>query len=115
MVRKPQVRHRGGAAALFSRRRAAALFLLYMLPIAVLTGHAFGQGTQISGAQMRIVTNAQTGVSYTVVPSDCGKLLSLANSGTVAVTVPQAGATGLPNGCWIDIRNAGPGPANVTT
>jgi hypothetical protein len=112
MVRKPQVRHRGGAAALFSRQRAAALSFLFVLLIVFVTCRAFGQGTQISGAQMRIVTNAQTGVSYTVVPSDCGKLLSLSNSGTVAVTIPQAGATGLPSGCWIEIRNAGPGAAN---
>jgi hypothetical protein len=112
MVRKSPVRDRGGAAALFSRHRAAALFLLPVLPIALLTCRAFGQGTQISGSQMRVVTNAQTGISYTVVPSDCGKLLSLSNSAAVAVTIPQAGATGLPSGCWIDIRNAGPGAAN---
>ncbi len=46
--------------------------------------------------------------------SDCGKLLSLSNSGTVVVTIPQAGATGLPSGCWVDIQNAGSGPANFT-
>ena len=115
MVQKPQVRDRGGAVALCSRHRAAVLFLLfYVLPIALLTGRAFGQGTQLNGGQLRIVTNAQTGVSYTVVPSDCGKLLSLSNAGTVAVTIPQVGSTGLPSGCWIDIQNEGPGPANVT-
>jgi hypothetical protein len=114
MVQKPQVRDRGGAAALFSRHRAAALSLLYVLPVALFTGRAFGQGTQISGGQMRIVTNPQTGVSYTMTASDCGKLLSLSNSGTVVVTIPQAGATGLPSGCWVDIQNAGSGPANFT-
>ena len=30
------------------------------------------------------------------------------------MTVPQPGASGLPSGCWIDIRNAGPGQANFT-
>jgi hypothetical protein len=63
---------------------------------------------------MRIVTNQQTGVSYTVVPSDCGKLLSLSNAGNVAVTIPPAGPTGLVNGCWIDIQNAGSSPATFT-
>jgi hypothetical protein len=114
MVQKPQVRDRGGAAALFSRHRAAALSFLCVLPIALLTGRAFGQGTQISGGQMRIVTNAQTGTSYTVTASDCGKLLSLSNANAVAVTIPQAGATGLPSGCWIDIQNTGTGSANFT-
>jgi hypothetical protein len=114
MVRKSQIRDRYGAVALFSRHRAAALFFLYLLSVALSTGRAFGQGTRIGGGQMRIATNLQTGTSYTVTSSDCGKLLSLSNSSNVTVTIPAAGATGLANGCWIDIQNTGSALATFT-
>jgi hypothetical protein len=71
---------------------------------------------QISGAQVHIATNSQTGASYTVQSSDCGKLVSLSNNNPITVTVPQSGsAGGLSTGCWIDIQNTGSGPATLTT
>ncbi|HWE49364.1 MAG TPA: hypothetical protein VG273_06225 [Bryobacteraceae bacterium] len=74
---------------------------------------AFGQ-TGPLGGQLRILTNAQTGTSYNVVLSDCGKLVTFANPNNVAVVLPAAGDAGLPNGCWIDIQNTGPGTATFT-
>lgn len=115
MVRKSQAYDRYRAVGLFSCCRAAALSFALLLPGALPAGRVFGQVTQTSGSQMRIVTNLQTGTSYTVNPSDCGKLLSFSNSSGLTVTVPPAGATGLSNGCWIDIQNAGSAPAVFTT
>lgn len=113
MIKKRNVRDRGGAAALHSCCRAAALCLLY-LPLAVSNGRAFGQ-TQIDGGQMQETLNPQTGTSYTIAAADCGKLLSLASSGNVAVSIPNAGAGGLASGCWIDIQNTGSGTATFTS
>lgn len=57
--------------------------------------------------------NAQTGTTYTVLSSDIRKLVTLANSSAVAVTVPQA--TGQFGARWYcDISNKGPGTATLT-
>lgn len=115
MIRKPNVRDRGGAVALSSRHRAAALSILYIIAFTVTAARLFGQGTQVDGGQVRIATNLQTGTSYSVVPSDCGKLLSLSNGNNTVVTIPQAGSSGLAAGCWIDIQNTGAGTATFTS
>ncbi len=74
----------------------------------------FGQLTQLSGGQTRIVTNVQNGTTYTIPASDCGKLISFSNANSVAVTIPQAGSAGLPAGCWMDIQNIGLGTVTLT-
>lgn len=115
MIKKPNVRDRGGAVALFSRYRAAALFFLYMFSISLPASRMFGQATQIDGGQIRVATNLQTGTTYSVTASDCGKLLSLSNASNLVVTIPQAGSAGLVAGCWIDIQNTGAGTATFTS
>ena len=90
--------------------KAVVLFCLWVALVS--TDRASGQATQLNGAQTRILTNLQTGNSYTVSVSDCGKLLSLSNTNGMAVTLPQAGASGLNTGCWIDIQNTGAGAVN---
>jgi hypothetical protein len=112
MINKGNVRDQGRAVVLFPNPRAAALFLL-VLPAAIPT-QVFGQSSRILGSQMHIATNSQTGSSYSVTASDCGKLLSLSSSGSIAVGLPQAGATGLESGCWIDVQNTGSGSATFT-
>lgn len=47
--------------------------------------------------------NAQTGVSYTVLQSDQGKLLTFTNAGAIAVTLPQATAA-FGAGWWADFK-----------
>jgi len=115
MMKQPNVRDRGGAVALFSRQRAAALSIHSMIAVVLSTGLMSGQVTQIDGGQIRVATNLQTGTSYAVSESDCGKLLSLSNANNIVVTIPQAGSTGLPAGCWIDIQNTGAGTATFTS
>lgn len=115
MIKKPNVRDRGGAVALLTRHRAAVLSILYVIAVAIAAGPMSGQVTQIDGSQVRVATNLQTGTSYAVTESDCGKLLSLSNTLNIAVTIPQAGSSGLPAGCWVDIQNTGAGTATFTS
>lgn len=59
--------------------------------------------------------NAQTGTTYTVVQSDCGKLVTFSNAASVAVTLPQAGTAGkFFAGCWVEFANKGVGTVTVT-
>ncbi len=69
---------------------------------------------QLGGTQSLRV-NAQTGTSYTVLNSDCGKVVSFNNASAIAVTLPQAGAGSrfLP-GCTIQLANVGAGNATIT-
>lgn len=65
-------------------------------------------GEQIAG----IVPNLQTGVTYTVVQSDCGKLLSFNNAGAVAVTLPGPASFTIP--FWFLVENRGAGAVTIT-
>jgi hypothetical protein len=103
------------AAVLFSPHRAAALFVLYALVSALSQHRALAQSSSIDGGQMNVATNLQSGATYTVAASDCGKLLSLSNAVGVVVTIPQAGSSGLHSGCWIDIQVTGSGGTFTAT
>ena len=71
------------------------------------------QMTRLNGSQTRILTNLQTGTSYTLRASDCGKLLSFSNAAPIIVTLPPAGNE-ISAGCWMDIQNTGAGAAYLT-
>ena len=59
--------------------------------------------------------NPQTGTTYTIAEDDWGKLISLSNSGTKAITLPQAGlSNGFPALWWCQLRNGGTGLATIT-
>lgn len=47
-------------------------------------------GTSVGAATPAVTPNTQTGTTYTVLSTDNGKFLRFTNSGTIAVTVPQA-------------------------
>lgn len=57
--------------------------------------------------------NSQTGTTYTVLTGDRGKLVTLSNASSVAVTLPQAGGT-FPSGWYAVLRNTGSGTVTVT-
>jgi hypothetical protein len=87
----------------------AAHWLFYPL-----TSLGFGQedsaGTKTYiGAEL---PNLQTGSSYPVVSADRAKLITF--SSTSAVTLPQAGTTGFPNGFYVDIESRGTGGVSIT-
>jgi hypothetical protein len=59
--------------------------------------------------------NAQTGTSYTVLDGDRGKLVTFSNAGSIAVTLPQAGAaSSFANGWEADFVNRGAGTVTIT-
>lgn len=69
-----------------------------------------------AGAQM---VNAQTGTTYTVLNTDCDpqgrKIVTFNNAASVAVTLPQAGASGqFLTGCVINVENIGLGTVTIT-
>ncbi len=56
--------------------------------------------------------NAQVGTTYTVVSTDCSKLITFSNASAVAVSLPQG--TGTFAGCSLDVENLGVGTATIT-
>jgi hypothetical protein len=58
--------------------------------------------------------NAQVGTTYTVLASDRGKLVTLANAGAIAVTLPIATGAGFPAGWYTEIENRGAGLVTIT-
>lgn len=58
---------------------------------------------------------AVTATTYTVLQSDCSKMVTFSNAAAVAVTLPQAGTAGaFFNGCFIDFENKGVGTVTIT-
>ena len=52
--------------------------------------------------------NSQTGTSYTILPSDCGKFVTFSNPAAVTVVVPTAGGS-FPDGFKFDAKDLGVG------
>ena len=76
---------------------------------------AVGLGLIVPGIAQAEYINAQTGTTYTFVNSDCGKLVTFNNAASVAVTLPQAGASGLfLGGCTISVLGIGVGTVTIT-
>src|SRR5208337_825127 len=72
----------------------------------------YTNGVTLAGA---ITENAQTGTSYTIQASDCGKLLTFNNASAVAITLPQAGTTGFLAGFYLaGVQNLGAGTVAIT-
>lgn len=61
-----------------------------------------------------VVTNAQTGTTYTVVLTDRLKYVSFSNAASVAVTLPQAGATNFDANFAFVTKNLGAGTVTIT-
>jgi len=60
-----------------------------------------------------ITTNAQTGTTYTVVSGDNGKLVTLSNGSSIAVTLPQATGS-FTTGWFAYFKNIGAGTVTIT-
>jgi hypothetical protein len=58
--------------------------------------------------------NAQTGTSYTVLSTDQAKLVTFANAGAVAVTLPVGSTSGFGAGWYSDLTCYGPGIVTIT-
>lgn len=59
--------------------------------------------------------NAQSGTTYAVVDGDRGKVITFTNAAAIAVTLPQAGGSGLfVAGWYADFVNLGAGDVTIT-
>lgn len=56
--------------------------------------------------------NAQTGTTYTIATTDCGKQIAFNNASAIAVTVPQANGSFAT--CQLDVTDLGAGTATLT-
>lgn len=80
----------------------------------------FGLGLiALSASAQAQMVNAQTGTTYTFVNADCDpgarKVVTFSNASPVAVTLPQAGASGsFLGGCVVTAVNLGAGTVTVT-
>ena len=81
-------------------------------------GVATASGSPITGTGSiigKLTSNAQTGTTYTVLDSDRGKHTTLSNAASIAVTLPQAGASSQFVSGWFGyVSNIGAGTATIT-
>lgn len=76
------------------------------------SGSAITTSGSIVGSR---AVNAQTGTTYTVLDGDCGKLVTTSNAASIAVTLPQAGASSQFVAGWSAIiSNIGAGTNTIT-
>jgi hypothetical protein len=61
-----------------------------------------------------VATNPQTGTSYALLTGDRGKLVTLTNGSSIAVSIAQAGSTGFADGWETTVLNSGAGTATIT-
>lgn len=70
--------------------------------------------TGIGTIRGNMCVNAQTGISYTVTAADRGCVVTFANAGAIAVTLPQAGTAGFDAGFSFHPVNIGAGTVTIT-
>jgi len=90
---------------------AYAASLVTSIATACPTSAATAGDVTVTGSEP---VNAQSGTTYTILGSDCGKLLTLNNGSAVAVALPQAGTAGFPAGFFMTVQNRGAGLVTIT-
>ncbi len=60
-----------------------------------------------------VVTNAQTGTTYTLVLTDAGKLVEMSNAAAITLTIPTNSSVAFPTGTQIDLLQTGAGQVTV--
>jgi hypothetical protein len=60
-----------------------------------------------------VVTNAQTGTTYTLVLTDAGKLIEMSNASAITLTIPTNSSVAFPTGTQIDLLQTGAGQVTV--
>jgi hypothetical protein len=61
----------------------------------------------------KIIINAQTGTTYTLVIGDAGKLVSLTNANAITLTIPTNASVAFPIGTKIGLYQGGAGQVTV--
>lgn len=81
---------------------------------------SFTSGQTLTAAQMNnvatamIALNAQTDVTYTVVLTDDGKLVTASNASAIALTIPPNSSVAFGIGTQINIMQLGAGTVTIT-
>lgn len=76
-----------------------------------------GAGLVVTAGTIETTTSisAKTGTTYAIADGDRGKLLTFANAGAIAVSLPQAGAGGLFVAGWsVSVLTTGAGTVTIT-
>jgi hypothetical protein len=68
----------------------------------------------LTSPQINLGINAQTGTTYTTVLADNGKLVTLSNASTIAVTIPPNSSVAYPVGAQINMAQLGAGQVTVS-
>lgn len=68
----------------------------------------------ITGGSINLGINAQTGTTYTTVLADNGKLVTLSNTSSIAVTIPPNSSVTYPVGAQINMAQLGAGQVTVS-
>jgi hypothetical protein len=69
--------------------------------------------TNLPAPGLNFAVNAQTGTTYTTVASDNGKLVTLTNASSVAVTIPPNSTVDYPVGAQITFARYGSGATTI--
>lgn len=92
------------------RNFAAAVSALVLLGFA-----AYAAGTTVIGTNLQINNQiGQTSYTFLCTPPDAGKVVEFGSNSSIAVTLPQAGATCFAAGWFAFIANQGSGTITVT-
>ena len=68
----------------------------------------------LTSPQINIGINAQTGTTYTTVLADNGKLVTLSNAASIAVTIPPYSSVAYPTGAQLNLAQTGAGQVTVS-
>lgn len=79
-----------------------------------ITTPSAGAATATTSAPAGVVTNAQTGTTYTIAATDRAEYLSFSNGSAIAITLPQAGTTGFASNFVFVGCDIGAGTATIT-
>jgi len=70
-------------------------------------------GLTLDGPAINLLTNAQTGTTYTVALSDNGKMVEVSNASAITLTVPLNSTAAFPVGAQVNILQTGAGQITV--
>ena len=97
-----------GASGIWGAQVRADQQIYLQTACAASGGPIYGVGT----ISVQLGTNGQSGTSYPIQATDCGKALTFNNGSPVAVSLSAPATAG--NGFWFIVKNYGAGTATLT-
>jgi hypothetical protein len=81
--------------------------------LATLTGSQTLTNKILTAPQVNLGVNAQTGTTYTTVLDDNGKLITLSNASSIALTIPLNSSIAYPVGAQLNLARLGAGTVTI--